>query len=180
MGNYISMTSCTFISPTINNSKAARVIFPGGEIRQFREPAKAAEPMLERPGFFLVNSRSLIIGRRFSPLAADEDLEFCHLYVMFPMRRVNSVVTTADVAVIFMTAKSPAKRISGVGNGGVTPDSGESLTADTSTENGGVGSRLSLGDGEGFPAPEFKYRLAVCRSRRPGLDTITEEPLRSR
>ncbi|XP_057508399.1 uncharacterized protein LOC130791276 [Actinidia eriantha] len=174
------MISCALISPTINNSKAARVIFPGGEIRQFREPAMAAEPMLERPGFFLVNSRSLTVGRRFSPLSADEDLEFGHLYVMFPMRRVNSVVTAADVAVIFMASKSPAKRISGVGNGRVTPESGQTLTVDRSPEDGGGGLRLSLGDGEGFPAPEFKYRLAVCRSRKPGLDTITEEPLCSR
>ncbi|CAL5396665.1 unnamed protein product [Camellia sinensis] len=164
MGNYVS---CSFISPTMKNSKSARVIFPGGEIRQFRHPVKAAELMLECPTFFLVNSRSLNIGRRFSALAADEDLEFGNVYVMFPMKRVNSVVTAADVAVFFMAANSAAKRISG-GTVRISPASGdvsENVAATVTVE---------------FPVPEFQHRLAVCKSRRPVLDTITEEPLFSR
>src|SRR2546430_1670487 len=101
MGNYVS---CTLASPLIKNSKAARVILPAGEVRQFREPIKAAELMLECPNFFLVNSQSLHIGRRFSALAADEEVEFGNVYIMFPMKRLNSVVTAADMAVLFMAA----------------------------------------------------------------------------
>ncbi|XAR72284.1 hypothetical protein NMG60_11018870 [Bertholletia excelsa] len=181
MGNYISF-SCNFISPRMKSNRAARVILPGGEVRQFREPVKAAEIMLECPAFFLVNSRSLNIGRRFSAMAADEDLEFGNLYVMFPMKRVNSVVTPADVAVLLMAANSAGRRIAGNGNGNgrVSPESGNvSEKIETrSVETGG--SRLSLEGVEGFPAPEFGYRLAASRSRKPALDTITEEPLRSR
>ncbi|KAL0372683.1 UNVERIFIED_CONTAM: hypothetical protein Scaly_0949900 [Sesamum calycinum] len=110
MGNFIS---CTFVAPKLRSPKSARVILPGGEIRQFRQPVKAAELMLDSPNFFLVNSKSLNIGRRFSPLSADEDLEFGNLYVMIPMRRVNSVVTAAEVAVFLMAANSAPKRISG-------------------------------------------------------------------
>lgn len=163
MGNYIS---CAFVAPKLRSPRSARALLPGGEIRQFRHPVKAAELMLESPTFFVVNSRSLHIGRRFSPLAADEDLEFGNLYVMVPMRRVNSVVTAADVAVFLMAANSAPRRISGVG-GSVTP-------VDESSENG----RPRLGLEEA--APEYKYRLAVCRSKRPGLDTIIEEPVFSR
>ncbi|KAF7132798.1 hypothetical protein RHSIM_Rhsim09G0068600 [Rhododendron simsii] len=157
----------------MKNSKAARVIFPGGEIRQFRDPVKAAELMLDCPTFFLVNSRSLTIGRRFSPLTADEDLEFGNLYVMFPMKRVNSVATAADVAVFLMAAKSAAKRISS-GNVRISPESGGDLEETPATTVG-----IEVG-GVGFPVPEYRYRLSACRSRRPMLDTITEEPLSSR
>ncbi|KAL0446808.1 UNVERIFIED_CONTAM: hypothetical protein Slati_1808700 [Sesamum latifolium] len=169
MGNFIS---CTFVAPKLKSPRSARVILPGGEIRQFRQPVKAAELMLESPNFFLANSKSLNIGRRFSPLSADEDLEFGNLYVMIPMRRVNSVVTAAEVAVFLMAANSAPKRISG-GNYSIKV-SPEAAAApgddDSSTES--ERPRLSL-DGV---APEYKYRLAVCRSKRPGLDTITEEP----
>ena len=59
MGNYIS---CTLATPLMKNSKALRVIFPGGEVRQIRDQSvKAAELMLECPSFFLANSKSLLI-----------------------------------------------------------------------------------------------------------------------
>lgn len=173
MGNY---ASCAFVAPRMRSPKSARVILPSGEVRQFRHPVKAAELMLEAPNFFVVNSKSLNINRRFSPLAADEDLEFGNLYVMFPIRRSNSVVTAADVAVFLMAASSAPKRITG---GRISPEAAESagtasFSSDTSAENGRTG--LSL---EGL-APEFQYRLSVCRSKRPGLDTILEEPVFSR
>ncbi|KAK4423495.1 hypothetical protein Salat_1932300 [Sesamum alatum] len=171
MGNFIS---CTFVAPKLRSPKSARVILPGGEIRQFRQPVKAAELMLESPNFFLVNSKSLNIGRRFSPLSADEDLEFGNLYVMIPMRRVNSIVTAADGAVFLMAANSAPKRISGGNSVKVSPEAAVAPADHDSSES--ERPRLSL---EGL-ALEYKYRLAVCRSKRPGLDTITEEPVFSR
>ncbi|XP_073137958.1 uncharacterized protein [Henckelia pumila] len=162
MGNYIS---CTFLSPKLNTHKAARVLLPGGEIRQFQEAVKAAELMLESPGFFVVNAKSLCVGRRFSPLTADEELEFANLYVMFPIRRANSVVTAADVAVFLMTANSAPKRISGGNGGRISP---EAVEVDDSGRP-----RLSLES----VVPDYKYRVASCRSRKPLLDTISEEPV---
>ncbi|KAK8479524.1 hypothetical protein V6N13_074984 [Hibiscus sabdariffa] len=162
MGNYIS---CTLATPLIKSGKAARVVLPGGEIRQFRDCIKAAELMLECPNYFLTNSQSLHIGKRFSALSADEELELGNVFIMFPMRRLNSVVTAADVAVLFMAANASAKRIS---SGKATENVNEE---ESSTE----GSKLSL---EGVE--EFKYRLSVCRSRKPSLETIKEEPVFSR
>ncbi|XP_048229442.1 uncharacterized protein LOC125369953 [Ricinus communis] len=183
MGNYVS---CTLATPLINSSKAARVILPGGEVRQFRQPVKAAELMLECPNFFLVNSQSLHIGRRFSALAADEEVEFGNVYIMFPMKRVNSVVTAADMAALFMAANSAAKRISG-GNSKVRVLPESTCNCDDVRENlessEGGGSRLIMNSGEeivGFPMAEYKYRLSVCRSRKPMLETIKEEPVHSR
>lgn len=159
MGNYAS--ACSFmISPAMKTNKAARVIFPSGEIRQLREPIKAAEIMFESPGFFLVNSRSLNINRRFVPLSADEELESGNVYIMFPMRRVNSVITPADMAMFWMGGNSAGRRIAGR----IAPEA----------------SRVTVvGDGgmEVAETPEFGYRVAVCRSKKPSLDTITEEPV---
>ncbi|KAJ0634145.1 hypothetical protein HanPI659440_Chr17g0701111 [Helianthus annuus] len=169
MGNYASACNMIMITPMMKSTKSARVIFPSGEIRQFREPVKAAEIMLESPSFFLVNSKSLNINRRFSALSADEELEPGNVYIMFPMRRVNSMVTPADMAVFWMAGNSAGKRISGrispemsrvsVGGGGETMAEERRLTVEV---------------------PEFSYRMVVCRSRKPVLDTITEEPVCSR
>lgn len=164
MGNY---TSCALATPLIKHGKAARVVFPGGELRQFRELVKAAELMLECPGFFLVSSRGLTIGRRFSALSADEELELGNVYVMFPMKRLNSVVTAADMAVLFMAANSAAKRISGGDNSRILKEEG----------NGGAKLGNLEGIDEGFPIPEMKFRLSMCRSRKPSLETIKEEPV---
>lgn len=171
MGNYVSCALGS--SPLMKSKRAARVVLPGGEVRQFREETKAAELMLECPNFFLVNSKSLHIGRRFSALGADEELEFGNVYIMFPMKRVNSVVSAADMAALFMAANSAAKRISGGGNNvRVSPESEKETPSSSSP-------RVSLeGVEEGFS--EFQYRLVVCRSRKPLLETIKEEPICSR
>ncbi|XP_014512882.1 uncharacterized protein LOC106771422 [Vigna radiata var. radiata] len=173
MGNYVS---CTLAPPLMKNSKATRVIIPTGEVKQFREITKAAELMLEHPTYFLVNSRSLHIGRRFSALAADEDLDFGNVYIFFPMRRLNSVVTAADMAVLFLAANSAAKRLSR-GKTRVLPDNGGGEVEKNSDAEREVEiPRLSL---EGVDSG-FQYRLNCCRSRKPALETISEEPARLR
>ncbi|WJX15016.1 hypothetical protein P8452_05210 [Trifolium repens] len=172
MGNYVS---CTLAPPLTRNAKATRVILPTGEVKQFREIMKAAELMLENPNFFLVNSRSLHISRRFSPLAADEELEFGNVYIFFPMRRLNSVVTGADMAVLFLAANSAAKRLH-AGKTRVQPDESNSEVVKVEIDQNDSVPRLSL---EGVESG-FSYRLSDCRSRKPILETINEEPIRSR
>ncbi|KAL6190398.1 hypothetical protein ACLB2K_036796 [Fragaria x ananassa] len=181
MGNYIS---CTLATPLIKSTKAARVIFPTGEVRQFREPIKAAELMLESPNTFLANSKSLHIGRRFSALAADEELEFGNVYIMFPMKRLSSIVTAADMTIFFIAANSAAKRISG-GKVRILPEAQAVQNNDkennqSSDREGESPARLSLDGVEGLQVAEFQYRLAACRSRKPLLETIKEEPIFSR
>ncbi|KAK7357703.1 hypothetical protein VNO80_16998 [Phaseolus coccineus] len=171
MGNYVS---CTLAPPLTKNSKATRVIIPTGEVKQFKEIIKAAELMLEHPTYFLVNSRSLHIGRRFSALGADEELEFGNVYIFFPMRRLNSVVTAPDMAVLFLAANSAVKRLSG-GKTRVLPHSGGEGHQEEKNSDVEI-PRLSL---EGVDSG-FQYRLNYCRSRKPVLETITEEPARLR
>ncbi|KAM5567865.1 hypothetical protein ABKV19_015776 [Rosa sericea] len=180
MGNYIS---CTLATPLIKSTKAARVVFPTGEVRQFREPIKAAELMLESPNTFLANSKSLHIGRRFSALAADEELEFGNVYIMFPMRRLSSIVTAADMTIFLIAANSAAKQISG-GKIRILPEAQAVQNDEEKSQNGdgeGQGpARLTLDGVEGLQVAEFQYRLAACRSRKPVLETIKEEPIFSR
>lgn len=180
MGNYVS---CTLSTPLIKNAKAARAILPGGEIRQFRGIIKAAELMLECPNFFVVNSTSLHIGRRFSALSADEELELGNVYVMVPMKRVNSVVMAADMAPLFMAANSASKRIAGGGTTRVLPESNVTEKKDQENDDDeDEGSRLSLEEvDDGFMGlEEFKYRFVASRSRKPLLETINEESVCTR
>ncbi|CAI9096072.1 OLC1v1032141C1 [Oldenlandia corymbosa var. corymbosa] len=186
MGNLVSCSNLP--APLMKAAKAARVILPSGEVRQFRQPVKAAELMLESPNSFLVNSSSLKMGRRFSALSADEDLEFGNVYIMFPMRRVNSVVTAADMAVVLMAANTASRRIAG---GKVKPEvvvalapaaaAAEEEAEDGGDRNNNERSRLNSGhEIEGFQDMEYRFRLSSCKSRKPLLDTITEEPIFSR
>lgn len=161
------------------------MIFPTGELRNFYQSIKAAEIMLETPGFFLVNTKSLQMGRRFSALNADEDLEMANVYVMFPMKRVNSIVTAADMGALFLTANSAAKRAS-LGRVRILPECDQAtvplytaeVVAQPRTES--AVPKLNLEDIEEFSTPEFKHRLSFCRSKKPLLETIAEEPIYSR
>ncbi|KAL8123909.1 hypothetical protein AgCh_011784 [Apium graveolens] len=166
MGNYVS---CTLSSPLRGKkqSRATKVIFPTGEIRQFYDPVKAAELMLECPNSFLVNSNALQIGRRFSALNADEDLEVATVYVLFPMMRLNSVVTSADMATLFLTAK----RVS-IGNARILPEISMPTVEHSSEE---ALPKLNFDDIEDFSVPEYSQRLSLCRSKKPVLETIAEE-----
>ncbi|KAL7141646.1 hypothetical protein ABFS83_08G067800 [Erythranthe nasuta] len=164
MGNYVS---CTLSRPASKgSSRGTKVIFPSGEVRRVHEPTKAAELMLETPGSFLVNTKSLQIGRRFAALSADEDLEIGNVYVFFPMKRLNSAVTATDMGVLFLAAK----RAASVGRVRVSPESGGG-------EAEVVVPKLNLDDIEEFSTPEFKHRLSMCRSKKPLLETIVEEPV---
>ncbi|XP_077221075.1 uncharacterized protein LOC143854851 [Tasmannia lanceolata] len=172
MGNYIS---CALSTTTSRHSTITKVIFPSGEVRPFDHPINAAELMLEVPHHFLVNSSSLQIGRRFPALSADEDLEMGNVYVMFPMRRVNSVITAADMGVLFMmTTSSALRRVAEVKR--ILPDSGVSAETDSVTNwRESDAPRLNLDDIEDDSVNEFKARLSMCRSRKPMLETIKEE-----
>ncbi|KAF3443457.1 hypothetical protein FNV43_RR13139 [Rhamnella rubrinervis] len=184
MGNYISCTLS--VSVRKQQCRSTKVIFPGGEVRKFYEPMKAAELMLEKPNFFLVNTCSLRIGSRFSALNADEDLEMGTVYAMFPMKRVNSLVTVGDMGGLLITANSASKRVYG-GKVGVLPESTGSEVGSNNSENVDddgrremdMETKLNLEDIEEFSTPEFRYRMSMCRSK-PLLETIAEEPVWSR
>ncbi|KAJ4973044.1 hypothetical protein NE237_006218 [Protea cynaroides] len=182
MGNYVSCTPST--NPGNKNSRCAKVISPNGEVRQFDGSVNAAELMFENPNYFLVNSRSLQMGRRFSALNADEELEMSNVYVMFPMKRLNSVITAVDMGVLLMTANSAAKRASGGKVRNLLESSGGAarVSPDSSDVNNLQGNeeslpRLKLDDLEDFSFQQFKHRLSISKSRKPLLETITEEPL---
>ncbi|KAE8713360.1 DNA ligase [Hibiscus syriacus] len=170
MGNYVS---CALSNP-LGSSKTTKVILATGEIRRFQEPIKAAELMLETPNFVVVNSKSLKLGRRISPLNADEDLELANVYVMFPMKRVNSSVTAADMGALLIAANS-ASRKGFAGNVRILPETDE----EENEEEWSMQPNLNLDDIEEFSAPEFMHRLSMTRSKKPLLETIAEEPIRA-
>ncbi|KAK4410142.1 hypothetical protein Sango_0087200 [Sesamum angolense] len=170
MGNY---ASCTLSGPVSKSFiRGTKVIFPSGEVRRMYHPTKAAELMLEVPGFFISEAKCLRIGKRLAALAADEDLEIGGFYVFFPMKRLNSAVTAADMGALFMAANSAAKRVSRV-----LPESGEDVEVVRSGGKCAATGKLNLDEIEEFSTPEFKHRLSMCRSKKPLLETIVEEPV---
>jgi len=172
MGNY---ASCALAGQNGKPSKAAKVILPSGEIKHFYQPIKAAELMLDIPNHFVVNSKSLKVGSRFSAMNADEDLEIPGVYVMFPMKRVNAFVTAADVGALFLAAKRVAGKVRVVP--ACSADVREVESPAPVSEVDSRGMKMAL---EELCSPEFKHRMSVCRSKKPLLQTIVEEPLCSR
>lgn len=186
MGNYASSAlSKTSSSSSSSSSSAAKVILPDGGVRHIHAPMKAAELMMEIPSFFLVDAKSLKIGRKLSPLAADDDLQIkgCHVYIAFPMTRATSAANASDLARLFVAAKKQRRRVgtdsSGSGtvvkhchNGKVSPDGEEDDVKIIS-----AGSKLNLEDIEDFSAAEFMHRISVSKSKKPKLETIVEESL---
>ncbi|GAB4832344.1 hypothetical protein Ancab_006360 [Ancistrocladus abbreviatus] len=186
MGNY---ASCALSGAAGKNrgaaAAAAKVIFPTGEIRHFSQPTKAAELMFDMPNFFLAHSQSLQIGRRFSALNADEDLEMGGVYVLFPMKRLNSVVSAADMGALFLVANSAAKRDSSSSGAAAkvrtVPESAGRVSQVAPAPLAEVGvPQLNLDDIEELYSQECKRRLPKCRAKKPLLETIVEEPICSR
>ncbi|KAJ8424284.1 hypothetical protein Cgig2_003266 [Carnegiea gigantea] len=151
---------------------AAKVIFLGGEIQSFSEPITVAELMLETTNSFLVNSKSLQIGRRFSPLNADEDLKTGNVYVLFPKQRLYSVVNTGDMGALFLAAK----RGSSTGSKSKRVDDRQESSSKSSSQAAQASSvsKSNLEEIEEFFSPEMKRRLSLRRSKKPLLETIVE------
>ncbi|XP_072960770.1 uncharacterized protein [Typha angustifolia] len=175
MGNYLS---CTLYSSPGSTQSTAKVVLPDGDLRQLDGPLNAAELMLDVPGHFVVNSRSMHVGRRFSPLVADEDLEMGNVYVMFPMKKAKSVVAAADMARLLVAANRDVRRASG-GRARVLPEAAAAAEAEDEKERSDV---VRVKFDEMDPPPEaaaeigeMKYRLSMSRSRKPTLETIEEE-----
>lgn len=176
MGNYIS---CTLSNPQVfkNSSKSTKVVLPTGEIRKIQQRTKVAELMMEAPNFFIVNTKSLKIGKRFCPLNADDEFETANVYVMFPMHKKNSMVTAGDMGALFVTANSVLKRASSKAKGNIRilPESAEEFTQDMAAGHDvDAGPRLSLEGIQEVSTPEFMHRMSMSRSKKPLLETIEE------
>ncbi|KAM7267649.1 hypothetical protein ACFE04_009815 [Oxalis oulophora] len=163
MGNHLN---CALKTNSSKNS--TKIVLPTNEIRQLRTPTNAAELMFEWPKFFIVNSLSLKLGFRFSPLKADQDLEHANVYVMFSMKRLNSIVNTTDMARLFLVANSTVKRA-----GGKVRDLPQEDHQLEDCEEKKV-LKLNLDDIEEYSTPEFQHRLSMSRSKKPLLETIEE------
>lgn len=173
MGN---MVSCILMSaPSIMNKnpkdQSATVVFPNGEVRRLRgQPTvTAAELMLECPNFFLANTRSLHVGRRFSALNADAELESGNFYIMFPMERVKSTVTAVDMAL--------SRHVGSYSGSGRVSEVARNYQQDADFQDPGS----THGEAEQFSVVlKHRHRLSSFGSRKPLLETIREEPVWSR
>ncbi|KAG0461272.1 hypothetical protein HPP92_021199 [Vanilla planifolia] len=141
-----------------------KVILPGGDVRRLgAASATAAELMLDHPGYFLVHSSAMLINRRLFALSADEELELGAIYAMFPMDRLGSPATTADIGRLLLLSS---------GKEGC----GEAIRPNPAVPAPETGSKLEEVDDHILIA-DFRYKKSLCRSRRPALETITEEAM---
>ncbi|KAG8077578.1 hypothetical protein GUJ93_ZPchr0007g3166 [Zizania palustris] len=184
MGN---LASCT-MARVQGEDRGAKVVLPGGAVRVMRGAAKAAELMLEAPGNFLADARALRAGRRIAALGADEDLELGGVYAAFPMKRLGSPASPADMARLAAalscreTARRPAT--AKVAAAVVVAPRDAAPVAIAAEEEYNARQRaaprldeMSVSDAAAeAEIGELKQRInGSRRSRRPTLETIHEE-----
>ncbi|CAN8269728.1 unnamed protein product [Cochlearia groenlandica] len=123
--------------------------------------------MIDTPRHFLVDAKSLKIGKKFTPLAADDDLdvEGCHVYVAFYMTRVTSAANASDMARLFIAGKKQRVK-SCIDNRRVSPEKEDDDVMVT---------KMNLEEINDFSAAEFIHRISVSKSKKPTLETILEE-----
>ncbi|PIA29193.1 hypothetical protein AQUCO_06200051v1 [Aquilegia coerulea] len=63
-----------------------KVVLSNGTIHEFDQPLTVAELMLEHPQQVVVEFRSLMAGKRVTPLPADKKLDIKKVYLMIPMK----------------------------------------------------------------------------------------------
>lgn len=82
----------------------------GGLIGKVRIPVKAAELMLERPGYVVSPVEELRRTRRISALRADDELVGGKVYVLVAVGRIGSKVSVAELENIELACKNKAKK----------------------------------------------------------------------
>ncbi|XP_047053041.1 uncharacterized protein LOC124659157 [Lolium rigidum] len=181
MGNF---ASCT-LARIPGAARGARVVLPDGGVRLVRPPTTAAELMLEAPGHFLADARTLQAGRRIAALAADEDLELGGVYAAFPMKRLGSKAASADLARLaaVFTREAHARRPASAKVAAILVVAPHEVASIPAAEVDASVSAPRLDemdvDDEAAAAEigELKHRISCGRSsrRRPTLETIHEE-----
>jgi hypothetical protein len=192
MGNF---ASCTMAGAA---GTGARVVLPDGRVRNVQLPATCAELMLEAPGHFLADPRTLRPGRRAEALTADEELQRGALYAALPMKRLGAPVAPADVARLaaavvasgqkarrrlMRTASSPPTATAKVAAVVAPQDilvaaAAASVEGDATTPRALRLDEMAVDDvAAAAEIEELRQRLSGGgrRSRRPTLETIEEE-----
>ncbi|KAK4849465.1 hypothetical protein QYF36_025100 [Acer negundo] len=96
MGNYTS--SC--FSLHSRSHKTTKIIDSNGHQRQVNVSIKAAEIMIEEPGYVICPVDELLRTHRVSPMKADDGLQAGKVYILFPVVRVNGKVKEEEIATI--------------------------------------------------------------------------------
>lgn len=152
--------SCTTAIETADST--AQIIFSTGMIKKFDYPIEAAELMFDFPNHFVASTANMKVGRRFSALGADDELEMGCVYILMDMRRLNSVVTTDDMAFIHL---SSSKRMEAAKSVFVNEKRQTTTRLEELVATEGI-----------FDINEMKFRMGMGeKSRKPMLQTIEED-----
>lgn len=94
MGRYTSLT-CKLYARASSSIKLISVT--DGTVTKFQKPMRAAELMMENPGWFVCDSAQLGVGLRVPGLTVDEKLQPSHLYFLLPVDMLYSVLTDEEM-----------------------------------------------------------------------------------
>ncbi|XP_022960525.1 uncharacterized protein LOC111461238 [Cucurbita moschata] len=97
---------------SLNSTQAAKLLdSDGGLIEKVRLPVKAAELMLERPGYVISSVDVLRRTRRISALKADDELVGGKIYVLVALGRIGSKVSVVELENLELGCKNKGKKI---------------------------------------------------------------------
>jgi hypothetical protein len=106
MGNYVS---CCF--PQSLGAQTAKLFDVHGNLQQVKLPLKAAELMLEQPGYAIAPVEELRQTRRISAMKADDELSAGKVYLLVPTGKVHCKVSELEMAIIELACKKRASML---------------------------------------------------------------------
>lgn len=102
---------CFFACFSLKSTETAKLLdIGGGLIGKVRLPVKAAELMLERPGYVISPVDVLRRTRRISALKADDELVGGKIYVLVAVGRIGSKVSMAELENFELAFKNRVKK----------------------------------------------------------------------
>ncbi|KAJ8899086.1 hypothetical protein K2173_010239 [Erythroxylum novogranatense] len=160
MGNYTS--SCI---PIYSGTRTAKLMDTEGRLRRVKLPIKAAELMLQDPGNLISPANELLRVTRVIAMRAEDDLRPGQLYLLFPLSRVRSKVSGAEMELIVSASE---KRSS-------NKQKGAKVLPVVSVDKAQEGDSSDVEDVVGANAGFLGHRTGNCRRWTPVLETISEE-----
>ncbi|GLJ04745.1 hypothetical protein SUGI_0002500 [Cryptomeria japonica] len=95
-------------------TQMAKVISPDGKVKEFIEPIRAEEILVQYPGHFICHSDCVDVGKFMAPLDAEAELELGEVYFVLPLRKLQFAVSMSDMAAMLFAANSAMKSKHGV------------------------------------------------------------------
>ncbi|XP_008797016.1 uncharacterized protein LOC103712307 [Phoenix dactylifera] len=164
----------SFEAVAVAPAATAKVVLPGGELREYDRPVRVAHVLQKDPTFFVCDADVMEFDGFVSAIGVDEELRPGNLYFLLPKTMLRHPLHAEDLAALAVRASAAlmkaAPAMDWLRRGAVAAP----LVFDVGTGEGvAVGGRVSAAEEEKRRYPTKRGR-GIGRKFMPDLSAITE------